>query len=80
MKKERYLNSKRKIHLILNQLKKYKLKVLQIDDFIKNNLEKLEQISGLDIEKAKALIISSTEKEWRLWIKLKKLKKPEKSD
>ena len=64
--KERYLIQKEKsvdqINLDL------KAKQESIEDLYKKQLEKLEQISGLDVEKAKALILSSTEKKMSSWI------------
>lgn len=64
--KERYLIQKEK-SLDL-EAAEIKAKLAQVDDLYKKQLDKLEQISGLDIEKAKQLIISSTEKKMASWI------------
>ncbi len=67
--KEKYLIQKEK--MLDSQNSQIQAKLTQIDDVYKKQLEKLEQISGLDIEKAKALIISSTEKRMASWISKK---------
>lgn len=67
--KEKYLIQKEKN--IDAQVAQLQAKTSQVDDLYKKQLEKLEQISGLDIEKAKALIISSTEKKMATWISKK---------
>lgn len=64
--KERYLIKKEKA--IDDQNNEIKTKLLSIDDLYKKQLEKLEQISGLNVDKAKQLIISSTEKKMATWI------------
>lgn len=64
--KEKYLIQKEKS--IDSQNAQIQAKLAQIDEAYKKQLEKLEQISGLDIEKAKALILSSTEKRMANWI------------
>ncbi len=67
--KERYLIQREKnIDL---QATEAKNKLTQLDDLYKKQLEKLEQISGLDVEKAKQLILSSTEKRMASWISKK---------
>lgn len=58
--KERFLIQKEK--QVDDQLTQTRLKQEQTEELYKKQLEKLEQISGLDIEKAKQLILSSTEK------------------
>jgi len=64
--KEQYLIQKEKS--LDSQQSAIKSKSDQLDDIIKKQLEKLEAISGLDIDKAKQLIISSTEKKMSNWI------------
>jgi ribonucrease Y len=67
--KEKYLIQKEKFVDKQNQdIQKIKN---QIEETHKKQLEKLEQISGLNVEKAKDLIISSTEKKMSLWISRK---------
>ena len=67
--KEKYLIQKEKFVDKQNQeIQKIKN---QIEETHKKQLEKLEQISGLNVEKAKDLIISSTEKKMSLWISKK---------
>lgn len=64
--KEQYLIQKEKaIDAEHNELK---VKAATLDETIRKQLEKLEQISGLEVEKAKALILSSTEKKLSSWI------------
>jgi ribonucrease Y len=64
--KEQYLIQKEKS--LDNQRNELKTKTDQLDDMYRKQLEKLETISGLDVEKAKQLIISSTEKKMTTWI------------
>jgi len=64
--REKYLLQKEKN--IDKQVEDLKRQQSAVDDLYKKQLEKLEQISGLDIEKAKQLIISSTEKRLANWI------------
>lgn len=64
--KERYLIQKEKT--LDTQSTELKTKLTQIDETYRKQLEKLEAISGLDVEKAKQLIISSTEKKMANWI------------
>lgn len=64
--KEQYLIQKEKsVDLTLNDLK---TKQTQTEDLYRKQLEKLEQISGLDLAKAKKLILASTEKKLSNWI------------
>ncbi|MCL4384463.1 Rnase Y domain-containing protein [Patescibacteria group bacterium] len=64
--KERYLIQKEKtVDQITTDLKS---KQESIEELYRKQLEKLEQISGLDVEKAKQLILSSTEKKMASWI------------
>lgn len=67
--RERYLLQKEKS--IDSQNAEAKAKLNQLDDLYKKQLEKLEQISGLDVEKAKQLILSSTEKRMATWVSKK---------
>jgi len=64
--KERYLIQKEKS--IDQQSLDLKKKLDSVDDLYRKQLDKLEAISGLDIEKAKKLVISSTEKKMSSWI------------
>lgn len=64
--RERYLIQKEKNLDV--QSAEQKSKLASLDDLYRKQLDKLEQISGLDIEKAKQVIISSTEKRMSLWI------------
>ncbi len=64
--KEKYLIQKEKALDV--QAAEIKTKTSQIDDLYRKQIEKLEQISGLDIEKAKQLLISSVEKRMAGWI------------
>jgi len=64
--KERYLIQKEKS--IDQQSTDLKKKLDGIDDLYRKQMDKLEAISGLDIEKAKKLVISSTEKKMSSWI------------
>ena len=64
--KEKYLIQKeRSIDLQQTETKK---KADQIDELYRKQLEKLENISGLDIEKAKQLLMSSVEKKMSNWL------------
>lgn len=67
--KERYLIQKEKF--IDKQSVELKTKVTSIEDLYRKQLEKLEAISGMDVEAAKKLVISSTEKRMSLWISKK---------
>lgn len=64
--KEQYLIQREKS--LDHQSLEIKAKTDQVDDLYRRQLEKLETISGLDVEKAKQLIISSTEKKMSNWI------------
>jgi ribonucrease Y len=64
--KERYLIQKERS--IDQQSIDLKNKVTSVEDLYHKQLEKLETISGLDIEAAKKLIISSTEKKMSSWV------------
>lgn len=64
--KEQYLIQKEKT--IDKQIADTRLKQESVDALYKKQLDKLEQISGLDVERAKQLIISSTEKKMTAWI------------
>jgi ribonuclease Y len=64
--KEQYLIQKEKT--LDAQSSALKSKTDQLDDIYRKQLEKLETISGLDVAKAKQLIISSTEKKMSDWI------------
>lgn len=64
--KEKYLIQKEKS--LDSQGAELKNKQTEIEDLYKKQLEKLEQISGLDVEKAKQLILSSTEKRMSSWL------------
>lgn len=64
--KEKYLIQKEQsLDVQQNELKK---KIDQIDETYRKQLEKLESISGLDVEKAKQLLISSVEKKMTSWL------------
>lgn len=67
--KERYLIQKEKS--LDQQSTDLRNKLNSVDDLYRKQMEKLETISGLDIEKAKQLIISSTEKKMASWISKK---------
>ena len=67
--KEQYLIQREKS--LDDQHRELKTKSDQLDDLYRKQLEKLETISGLDVEKAKQLIISSTEKKMAGWISKK---------
>jgi len=64
--KERYMIQKEKS--LDTQAAEIKIKMTSVEDLYKKQLEKLENISGLDVEKAKQLIISSTEKKMVNWV------------
>ena len=64
--KERYLIQKEKS--LDQQSLDLKKKFDSVDDLYRKQMDKLEAISGLDIEKAKKLVISSTEKKMVNWI------------
>jgi ribonuclease Y len=64
--KERYLINKEKT--VDKQNDDLKQRLASLDEVYKKQLDKLEQISGLDVEKAKQLILSSTEKKLATWI------------
>ncbi len=64
--KERYLIQKEKS--LDQQSIDLKRKLDSVDDIYRKQLDKLEAISGLDVEKAKKLVISSTEKKMVSWI------------
>ena len=64
--REKYLLQKEKN--LDAQAIEVKTRLAAIDDTYKKQLEKLEQISGLDVEKAKQLILSSTEKRMSAWV------------
>ena len=64
--KERYLIQKEKS--LDQQSLEIRNKLNSVDDIYRKQLDKLEAISGLDVEKAKKLVISSTEKKMVSWI------------
>ena len=64
--KEQYLIQREKS--LDGQRNDLKTKTDQLDDMYRKQLEKLEAIAGLDVEKAKQLILSSTEKKMSAWI------------
>ncbi len=64
--KERYLIQKERS--LDAQSEELKAKTESVEKLYKKQLEKLETISGLDVEKAKQLILSSTEKRMSTWI------------
>lgn len=64
--KEKYLIQKEKS--IDQTASTTKAKLELIEELYRKQLEKLEQISGLDVEKAKQLILSSTEKKMSSWV------------
>ena len=67
--KERYLIQKERS--IDTQNAEVKTKLASIDDIYRKQMDKLEVISGLDVEKAKQLVISSTEKKMSSWVSKK---------
>lgn len=67
--KERYLIQKEKD--LDEQQKTTRQKQEQLEDIIKKQLEKLETIAGIDVEKAKQLLLSATEKKMAPWISKK---------
>ncbi|HEX8923956.1 MAG TPA: Rnase Y domain-containing protein, partial [Patescibacteria group bacterium] len=67
--KERYLIQKEKT--LDTQSTELKAKTESVEELYRKQLDKLEQISGLDVDKAKQLIISSTERKMAAWISKK---------
>ena len=67
--KENYLIQKEQS--IDTQQSEIKKKADQIDELYRKQLEKLENISGLDVEKAKQLLMSSVEKKMTSWLSKK---------
>lgn len=64
--KERYLIQKERS--LDQQSLEVKTKLASVDELYRKQLDKLEAISGLDVEKAKQLVISSTEKKMSSWV------------
>ena len=64
--KEQYLIQKEQT--LDKQINDARAKQESVEALYKKQLDKLEQISGLDVERAKQLIISSTEKKMSSWI------------
>ena len=64
--KERYLIQKERS--LDTQTAEVKTKLASIDDVYRKQMEKLEAISGLDVEKAKQLVMSSTERKMSAWV------------
>jgi len=64
--KEKYLIQKEQS--IDTQQADIKKKADQIDELYRKQLEKLENISGLDVDKAKQLLMSSVEKKMTSWL------------
>lgn len=64
--RESYLLQKEKS--LDQQAADFRTKLNSVDDLYRKQMEKLEAISGLDVEKAKQLVISSTEKKMANWI------------
>ncbi|MDP4009798.1 MAG: ribonuclease Y [Candidatus Shapirobacteria bacterium] len=64
--KEKYFFQKEKA--LDSQSSEIRTKLTSVDDLYRKQLEKLENISGLDLERAKQLIISSTEKKMVNWV------------
>ncbi len=64
--KEQYLIQKEKN--IDKQTEEVKAKMDQVDSLYRKQLDKLEQISGIDVDKAKQLILNATEKKMADWI------------
>jgi len=64
--KERYLIQKERS--LDQQSLEVKTKLASVDDLYRKQMDKLEAISGLDIEKAKQLVLSSTEKRMSAWV------------
>ncbi len=64
--KEQYLIQREKN--LDNQAIEIKTKQSAVEELYKKQLDKLEQISGLDVEKARDLILSSTERKLSSWI------------
>ncbi|MDD4784856.1 MAG: Rnase Y domain-containing protein [Candidatus Shapirobacteria bacterium] len=67
--KERYLIQKERS--LDTQTAEIKTKLNSIDDIYRKQMDKLETISGLDVEKAKQLVMSSTEKKMASWVSKK---------
>lgn len=67
--KEKYLIQKEQS--LDSQQTELKKKIDQIDETYRKQLEKLENISGLDVEKAKQLLMSSVEKKMTSWLSKK---------
>jgi ribonucrease Y len=67
--KERYLIQKEKSLDV--QTTEIKTKLASIDDVYRKQMDKLETISNLDVEKAKQLVINSTEKRMSSWVSKK---------
>ncbi len=67
--KEKYLIQKEQS--LDTQQADLKKKIDQIDETYRKQLEKLENISGLDVEKAKQLLMSSVEKKMTSWLSKK---------
>ena len=67
--KEKYLFSREQS--LDSQNTEVKKKLDQIDELYRKQLEKLENISGLDINKAKELLMSSVEKKMANWVSKK---------
>jgi len=67
--KEKYLIQREKS--LDSQNVELKNKLTSVDDLYRKQLDKLETISGLDVEKAKQLVISSTEKRMSTWVSKK---------
>ncbi|HAX99436.1 MAG TPA: hypothetical protein DCY12_11260, partial [Candidatus Atribacteria bacterium] len=64
--KEKYLIQKEQS--LDTQQADLKKKIDQIDETYRKQLEKLENISGLDVDKAKQLLMSSVEKKMTSWL------------
>ena len=64
--KEKYLIQREKS--LDNQNEEVKNKLASIDDVYRKQMDKLETISGLDVEKAKQLVLASTEKRMSTWV------------
>ncbi len=67
--KEKYLFSREQS--LDSQHQELKKKTDQIEDLYRKQLEKLENISGLDVDKAKQLLMNSVEKKMSTWISKK---------
>jgi len=64
--KEKYLIDKERN--LDQEQQSIKKKIDQIDETYRKQLEKLESISGLDVDKAKTLLMSSVEKKMSAWV------------